>query len=947
MPRRNDRFRYAVTTAVLGLAALLHPGQVAGQQPEEGGRLTGTVMDAENGEPVSGVQVHLEQIQQGALTNMDGRFLLLDVPSGTHEVTAEMLGYGSKVVTGVEIEPGETTRLDITMESAAVAMDELVVSASRERSSSAYLMDQRRTSGSMVDAVGAMEIGRRPDSDAAEVARRMTGVTVSDGKYVYIRGLGERYSQTRLDGSSLPSPEPDKEVVPLDLFPAGFLESLQMQKSYTPDQAADFSGGSVEIRTKDFPDEFTVRLGMGTSFNTGSQFEAGFLRYPGGGRDFLGIDDGSRGMPAPVRNEVGGLRGERLSSDPDVLVTAGEAFARDLGTFTPSAGATPLNRSLDATIGGTTELFDRDLGFVFAGTYSDAYTIRDRETERKYRVSSFDPEVVGGDGSGAVGNVDYDFQRGTRAVDWGTLGNLSYSLSPGHTVSLRTTVNFSTEDESRRFTGWNREDIGSFIRADRLRFVSRKLFWGQLSGRHELPGDTRLEWRANRARAQRDEPGLREAIYKTDEPEAEEPDFRLANDGESGRYFFSDLVDDEASAGADWSIPFALSGGEGSLKIGGSYRGRDRDFAARRFTWKFLGGVITNFDSAITSAEIVPVVREPGQLSVRENVEPGDRYRVEDERAGGYLMLDVPLTSSLRAVGGARYESYDLGLTSRDRDLATIDRTDWIPSLNLVWSLDDAMKVRGAFSRTLDRPEFRELAPFQFTEATSLRQVFGNPELEPASIRNFDLRWDWFVGPGEVLSAGAFHKRIDDPVEQVFFASAGTAYSFQNGGEATLTGAELDVQLGLNRIGDFLEDFSTSVNLSVVDAEVEVEERGAFIPTNRRRPLEGQASYVFNGGLSWRAPGRDLEVGVFFNRLGDRLTAAGGSGIPDIYEQPRDELDATLHFGLPMGGSVTVKGENLLDTPHRFEQSANGITLIQREYWVGRTLSVGLSWNLD
>ncbi|MDX1567375.1 MAG: TonB-dependent receptor [Longimicrobiales bacterium] len=947
---REDTGRIAVMLFTAALASLVGASGSSAQQGEGSvstgapGRIVGDVIDASDGSAIRGVQVYIEGADVGSLTNLDGRYFLQRVPAGTHQVTAEMIGYGTKTVTGVQVQPGGTTRLDITLESSAVEIEELVVSATRERGSSAFLMDQRRTAASMVDAVGNVEISRRPNSDAADVAKRMTGVTVSDGKYVYIRGLGERYSQTSLNGSSLPSPEPEKEVVPLDLFPSGFLESLQTQKSYTPDKPGDFSGGSVEITTKDFPEQFTVKLGLGTSFNSESQFESGYLNYGGGDLDFLGFDDGSRDLPVEVRSLIGGLEGPPLPADAQAIVTAGQAFAQNLGTFTPSLGDTPLNRSFDATVGGTTEVADRQLGFVVAGTYSDSYTIRARENEKKYRVSAFDPSVVGEDGSAAVGNVDYDFERGTRGVSWGTLGNVTYMLSPEHKLSFRTTVNVNTEDESRRFEGWNREDIGAYIQADRLRYVSRKLYWGQLSGEHALLGDHRLEWRSTLARAQRDEPGLREAIYATNDPS--DPDFTLANDGESGRYFFSELFDDEASGQVDYTLPFDLGRDGSSLKFGTAARIRDRDFAARRFSWQFLGGVIPNIDRAIEESAIVPVVRAPGEMSIREVVEPGDLYNAGDDRVGGYAMVEIPLLDDLEAVGGVRAERYNLSLTSRGSELAAVDRVDWMPSVNLIWSLNPDMKLRGAFSRTLDRPEFRELAPFQFTEATSLRQIFGNPDLEAASIQNFDLRWDWFLSPGQMLSVGAFHKRIDDPIEQVFFATAGTAYSFQNGGEAEVTGIELDARLGLNVVADALENFSADLNYSWIDSEVEVRETGAFVPTNERRPLEGQASYVLNAGLNWILPGTGLEAGVYLNRLGERLTAAGGSGIPDIIERPRNQLDASLRFDLPVGGSLTAKATNLLDEPFVFQQSANGITHTQRKYWVGRTFSLGLSWEL-
>jgi TonB-dependent receptor len=263
--------------------------------------------------------------------------------------------------------------------------------------------------------------------------------------------------------------------------------------------------------------------------------------------------------------------------------------------------------------------------------------------------------------------------------------------------------------------------------------------------------------------------------------------------------------------------------------------------------------------------------------------------------------------------------------------------------LNLVYSLRDDLKVRAAASRTVDRPEFRELAPFIFTEATSLRQLKGNPELIPAEIMGGDLRFDWFPAAGELISAGVFYKNLKDPIEQVFVAAASSAYSFQNADEATLIGFETDVQLSAARLHPALESISFQGNFAWIDSEVTVSRSGIFQPTNLKRPLEGQAPYVLNLGLFYGSPS-GWDGSVFYNRFGERLTAAGGSGLPDIYEKSRNSLDATLSFPLRNGARIKVKGTNLLDAEYRFEQSANGITRMQRAYSVGRNLSVGFSW---
>lgn len=927
----------ASLTLCLALPCLAAPA--AAQNGDSTSRIIGYVKDADTGRPLVSAQVTVNDgTAGGALTDLDGRYVLDHVPYGTVSVTVTLIGYSTKTVTDVEVVEGRATSLDLTLETQALEVGGITVSAERERGSQAFLLDARRTSTSLVEAVGSVEIGRRPDSDAAEIAKRLTGVTVSEGKYVYVRGLGERYSQTSLNGSSLPSPEPEREVVPLDLFPAGFLQSLQTQKSYTPDLPADFSGGSVRIETRDFPNERVVRVGMGTSVNTASQFRGGFLSYAGGGRDWTGFDDGTRGQPATLEEILGDVNsGERLPADPGQLLAIANALKESGAAFVPTTGTTPLNRDVNASIGGRTDLFgDGELGYFVAGTYGDNYSLRTGEVERKWRVSAFNPEVPE---NLRTANVDYEFARGIRNVNWGSIANVTVKLNPEQKVSLRTTASLSADDEARSYIGDNREDIGGTVRSDRLRFVSRLMLWGQLSGEHSTIGDSRLEWRATMARAQRDEPLLRESVYLEDDGE-----FFLHPIGESGRYFWSDMVDEDMSVAVDWSLPVGFLGDDAFMKVGGEARTRSRHFAARRLNWDFIGSTIPDLDSALRDAAIVTNARRRGEFAIEDVVEPGDLYDAGDSRGAGYFLFDVSVTGQIQAIVGTRFEAYDLGLNSRGNSLQEIDQLDIAPSVNVIVTPREDLKVRLAGSRTVDRPEFREMAPFQFTEATSLRQLYGNPDLVPASITSGDLRLDWFPGPGEMLSIGGFYKSMTDPIEQVFIAAASTAYSFQNAKDAAVLGLEFEARMGLGRFVESLESLSLQTNYSLIGSEVEVRGgEGGFNPTNETRPLEGQAAYVFNVGLNY-ADEAGVEAGLFLNRFGDRLTAAGGSGIPDLFEKARNQVDAVLGLPLPRGATAKIKATNLLDADYRFEQEANGITHVQRMYSTGRTFSVGLSW---
>ena len=943
--KTTSRLGRSSAGTALALLTLLAGGLVAAPaQAQETGRIVGRLVSQADGSPVDQAQLVVEGTGVGTMSDLNGRYVIRNVPAGTHAVRVEMLGYQTKTVTGIEVRAGQVTPLEITLSEQAIAIDGLTVTATQERGSTASVLREQRTPSALTEGIGSAQIARSPDSHAAESVRRLTGVTVSENKYVYVRGLGERYSQTSLNGSPLPSPEPEKGVVPLDLFPSGFLENLTVQKTYTPDRPADFSGGSVEIETKDYPDRFTAKVSLGSSYNTESTLADGFLSYSGGRLDFLGMDDGSRDIPGAIRSELGGLGGARLpKDDPAAVERLGESFlGTDLARFAPTSGTGPANGTWGFSLGDRTELLGREFGYLVSGTYSNSYELIDDEIERKWRTSAFDPDLIDS-GREEAPNVDYTFVRGTQDVSLGGLGNFTYLLSPTHQIGLKTLFKRSAEDEARRFQGANREDLGGILIDERLRFIARTLTWGQLSGQHKL-GDTRFEWRATLARATRDEPGLREVIFRKGFSAPEDAPFYVDNEGPAPRYLFNELHDDDLNGKVDYTIPFSVAGVDGAeLKVGGMARVRDRDFEARRFRWEFRGQ-FTSLDSALTADRVVGHLDGRDQFVLDEVVEPGDNYITDDQTYGGYTMLTLPL-GPVEVVGGVRIEDYRMELDAEGGDQdADLESFDVLPALNATYRISDRMNVRAGFSRTLDRPEFRELAPFQFTEAISLRQVFGNPDLKIAEIRNFDLRWEFYPSPDEVVTVGVFYKQLERPIEQVWITTSGTAYSYQNSDEGELRGIEAGVQKNLGFLAGFLDPFSFGGNVALIDSEVTVSPEGIFDPTNLKRPLEGQSPWTANASLAFRTPGGGTEVAVFYNVFGERITAAGGAGLPNIVEQPRPQLDLTVKQSLTRGLELTAKARNLLDSEHLWEQSANGVTRVQRSFSEGRTFSVSVSF---
>lgn len=924
--------------AVIGtpVTALAQNGgpTVLASNPGSVGRISGSIVSAADGRPVSEAVLSVVGSEARTVSDLDGNYLLRDVPAGMVDVTVRVIGYTPKRVTGVSVNSETTTTLNISLERVVVALEAITVTAASNESHTAEAMlNMRRTSEAVLESIGSFEIKQIPASDAADVAKRMTGITVNEDRYVYVRGLGDRYSQTTLHGSALPSPEPERAVVPLDLFPSAFLDAVSTQKTYTPDQPGEFSGGAVQIETKDLPEEFYASIGVSTGINTATHFKKGaYLTYAGGGTDWLGRDDGTRAIPQSVLDS-----GQPMPADPAIRQQLGRDFQR---TFDPVAATAPLNRSVDFSLGTRSRVFGKEAGLVLGLTYSDQYKVRDNEIERKYRTSAFDPDIAE---DRRAANVDYTFTRGMRNISIGAIGNVSMFLTPTNKLSLRTTFNRNTDDEARTYRGSNNEDLGGLVIGDRLRFVPRQLMWGQLSGEHQTFASSILEWRATLAKATRDEPALRETIYLNTVRDTTAP-YYLENVGESGRYLWNALNDNDKNLELDWRFPFSpWNDLMASVKFGAAWRDRTRDFEARRFAWNFLRQLSEDIEEDLTDDNIVGELPGPHEFAIREVIEPGDDYNVYDKRGAAYVMAEVPFTGHLRSVFGARVENYNMRLESRGDTLSGLDETSVLPAVTLIYDLSQNMNVRLAYAGTVDRPEFRELAPFQFTEASSLRQIYGNPLLEVATIKSLDLRWDWFRGSSNLLSLSAFYKDLKKPIERVFIAAASTAYSYQNASDGKIYGVELDARQRLGEYG-LWQSFMLQGNLALINSEVNVVESGTFQPTNLQRPLEGQSSYSLNLGAIYQSESGNSEFGVFYSRFGQRLAAAGGFGVPDIYEQPRDVIDLNFRQRLAGGLGVSMKASNLLNQPYRWTQEANGIVQVQREYRTGANFSVGLKY---
>ncbi len=955
---------------------------------QETGTVSGVVIDGFTGQPVRGATLTIEGADIRLETGVGGDFRT-QAPSGTFSVLVTKAGFDPQRVTDVVVSEGgvadfavvllpavgsdsaapaagaqipdatqemaedfesdleaNATALEPAAGSVAVAESTVAVppgaafvgeitveAAAAEESTEQALLIQRKQAAQVSDSISKQEISKNAGGDAAGALQRVTGISVQQDKYVYVRGLGERYSNTTLNGSRLPTTEFDKKVVPLDLFPAKLLNNVKVSKTYSPDMSGDFAAGLVEIETLDFPTDTTLEFSMGGRTNSNTTGDA-FGRYVGG-LDFMG--DGGQAIPSSIPDQFL-ARGNPFNPgfSPEEL----QQFGRDfIGSWTaddtaknyyPSdySGADP-NLGFSLTYGDTFG----NLGVVISATH--ARTFYHQDEEQRYFVL--------GAGEELQLTTDYEMATDNEGVRLGLIGNFNYRINADNKVELRTILTRDGSSQNRFFDGYD-NDIASTVSNYRVRYAVEEIASYQLSGEHFLSGvganGALLEWRGSYGDAS-NESNLREALYQ-DQNGVQV----LTDESQSGLLLYNDLADDIVDGGVDWTQFFVTGDVFGSLKGGVAYYNRERDFTSRRFRFNFreIAGIdLTPIPDDIYTEENI----RPDGLEIKEETRSTDFYTASHDLGAVYALADATI-GKWRLNGGIRYEDSEIQVNTfepfnTDATLFTSSVTDQeiMPAISATYRLNPNTNLRAAFSQTVNRPEFRELAPFEWTDVVGGRSARGNPDLVSANISSFDLRWEWFPDQYGVIAASAFYKDFTNPIERTLLFAVELQSTWINTPGATNLGAELEFRRGLGFLADGLNPFAVQVNYTYVDSEINVGDDP--IVTSAVRPLVGQPDHTLNFVFEWAPVRWGAMVRLLYNYQGETLYQAGGLGIPDVYQKPYATLDVVWKQQLDSlvdGLSFTVNLTNL--TNDNYELNGGFEQLYSR----GRGFGLGISYSV-
>lgn len=927
-------FKGAIQAIVLTVALLAALGASAHGAT---GQIVGTVLDERTGEPLIGASVLIEGTSVGAACDIDGRYTIRNAPEGTHTLVVASLGYASKKITQVAVQAGKTMSVDVSLTEAVTEIKAIEVMAERARATESSVLIKRRSAVNATDGVSAEMMRKAGDADAGDAVRRVVGVSVVGGRSLVVRGMGGRYSSVSLNGSPMPSPEPEKREVPLDLFPSSLLDEVVASKTYTPDMPATFGGGGVNLSTRDFPAGREISFSASGSYNSASTGNDQ-LTYDGGEREFaglfnLGVDDGSRAMPAELMEPGWG------ASD-SAREVAGEALA-DGQQWTPTRTKAPLNRSYNLNIGDVFALGGHtDLGLSASLSYSSTYKASN-ELYREYRSSG-------------VKDLELNVERGVASVLWGGLFNSALRLSERHRLYFRGMHNRTADDEAHMGYGYD-EYSSTFVEDVRLRYSTRRITSGQFGGEHHLAGlwGSTLSWRTVISGADRDDPAMRSNLYALDIQEADTTR-TWYQAGYSGAYIDIAFADRDNLVGLDWSAPFLTSSAK--IKLGGLFQGKTRDFQVSRFRYVTTSGQVSRegyAEDLFTSDNIAG--RKNRGFALESGTRATDRYDINEHLAAFYTMLELPLGKRVRVMAGGRYENSEMLLNTGHPDTlgplqVDLHTSDWFPAATMVVAVSNRVNLRGGWSRTVARPEYREIAPFQFQDYVQGRPMQGNPNLRTTYITGYDLRLELFPQPGEVLAVSVFSKSFDDPIEFTSIDATRPIITWENADEASNKGIELEARKSLGFLGNALSTLTLGGNLTLIESKVIYRDSGLYA-YDVDRPLTGQSPYTLNLGLGYVSPGGRTDANIMLNTFGKRVEGLDNQSAPPYYESARTEVDLSVGHKIWQGVSAKFAVKNLLDADYEVTQlqtsgELDGQNALVKRRELGRSFSLGFSYSL-
>jgi hypothetical protein len=917
----------------------------------QNGSLNGVITDASTNETIIGANVYIEGTTVGASTDIDGKFLISNIKPGTYNIVVSFITYKTHIEENVVIEAGKRTTFNVGIVEDIAELMEVVVRGTREINNDMALINAIKESKLVVSGISAEQIVRVPDRDAAQIMQRVPGVSIVDNRFVMIRGVSERYNQMMINNVIGPSTEIDKRSFSFDLIPSGSIDQILIYKSGAAEIPGDFAGGVIQVITKQATDENYFKFGTSVGYRVNTTFRD-YNQSQGSKTDKFGFDNGFRSLPSffPTTSDL-----QNSSRTAMLREQAGKSLTNNFDYTTVSA---PVDYGFNMELSQNFNIKNVKVGTLNNFAYSNSYLHKNVQFDRYL----FNDETI-------ESRFSYQDKYYENDVRISGISNWAFNIGNNHKIEFKNLMNLLGENQTII-----REGIDFFINADRdyqnysYHYLSRFIYTGQLQGTHKLADKSiTLDWVGGYNYVNRNEPDFRRfRTYRLKSSGEEGFQIQLppsANLFETGR-FFSDLTDVGFSNGVNIEKKFGVVENKRTptLKAGYYLDSKTRDFNARYVSYLYPGF----FDQQIGEQLIrLPIsqafapenIRTQDGFVIEEGTRPSDTYTGENLLIAGYIGGSLPL-GNFDISGGFRLESNRQKLSTQTTG-GPIEVNNPVvspmPFLNTAYNLSDRSLVRLAYSRTINRPEFRELAPFLYYDFELEWGVQGNPDLKTANIDNIDLRWELYPNLGEAISVGLFYKEFTNPIESILLLTTEAPQStYGNADRATNYGLELEFRKSLASLGvsKLLHNMAVNLNASYIFSEVDLGDQATS--QQRVRQLQGQSPYLFNAGLFYTDDAKAFSTSVAYNVFGQRIYSVGDVNFPSIYELPRHSLDMQIakRFGRV---ETRLNLQNLLDAAFRFYQDTdfdNKIDVDGRDepilqYKIGQQFSFGISYKVS
>jgi TonB-dependent receptor len=944
-----------VTLTVLGAAA-------------QSGTVKGAIKDGISGDPIIGANVIIAGTGLGAVADAEGNFEIPKVKVGSYNLIISFISYKSDTLKNITVYPDQVTLINTTLVEESAQLTEVVISGERVRNTDVAIISDIKSAQLVVSGISAQQISMSQDRDAAQIVKRIPGVTIVGNRFVNVRGLSERYTSVLLNGVIAPSTEVDSRAFAFDLIPSSMIDRMLVYKSGGANLPGDFAGAVIDVGTKNVvgEDELTVNVTGGV--RVGTTFKD-FYTSPGSNTDWLGFDNNYRSLPGsfPTQSLTDFTRDlsqyRNRKADGEAGASLNNEWQTKKGTAAPDFRTT-INYARSGYIG------DKRFGNITSISYSNT---RQHLEQTNNFYEAYNPAT------GEVGTrYAYKDQRDAVNVRLGIISNFMFEFNPSNKIEFRNFYNQQGTDQTTIRGG--QEIVQNFdVHNTGMTYTERAIYSGQLAGKHSLNDHLNLNWTFGYGSTSANQPDTRRIrSQKTLGTEAPFSVNISSNANAADGRFFSELNEEVYTHALDVEYklnPEADEKKQAKISAGYYLSQTERDFSARWFSYNWFPGITPNLELLtqpyntifVRDNLINPEDRAGSQTAnplfkFEEGTTLSDKYTAENLYTAGYVNFFIPVSAFKFAVG-SRVEYNRQQLSSHDdKGPIEVDNpiTSFLPFVNISYDLNEKSLIRLAYSKTLNRPVFREIAPFNYYDWERAANFHGNDSLKIADIHNVDLRFENYPTKNEMISFGVFYKYFKNPIEMLLEQGSNIIYTFGNGESATSYGAEFEVRKSLQEFtsSGFINKLNVTFNATVIKSEVTLSDK--FSNQEKNRAMQGQSPYVINAGLNYVDQENTFQVNLAYNVFGERIFAVGdlnpATGYPNNaatqYEMPRNQIDLTISKGL--GQRFEIKGgvQDLLNQRYRIIQDSNSTQKIDgsdddiQGYKPGQYITLGVTYRL-